>query len=77
VNQSNFDACDADIIGTLTAIFLGRRGENRKAGLAAIDAALLASTGKVLHKVARIIARALDAGGFPPDDTTSPFMRAA
>lgn len=37
-------------------------------GLAAIDATLLACTGKVQHKVARIIARALDAGGFPPAD---------
>ncbi|MET0794385.1 MAG: hypothetical protein ABW061_22880 [Polyangiaceae bacterium] len=37
-------------------------------GLAKIDAALLACTDKVQHKVARIIARALDAGGFPPAD---------
>ena len=36
-------------------------------GLAKIDAALLACTDKVQHTVARIIARALDAGGFPPE----------
>ena len=37
-------------------------------GLAAIDASLLACTDKVQHKIARIISRALDAGGFPPED---------
>lgn len=37
-------------------------------GLATIDATLLACTDRVQHKVARIIARALDAGGFPPAD---------
>src|SRR4051812_40982939 len=37
-------------------------------GLAGIDAALLACTEKVQHKIARIISRALDAGGFPPED---------
>ncbi len=37
-------------------------------GLATIDATLLACTDKVQHKVARIIARALDAGGYPPAD---------
>jgi hypothetical protein len=37
-------------------------------GLATIDATLLACTDQGQHKVARIIARALDAGGFPPAD---------
>lgn len=37
-------------------------------GLASIDANLLACTDKTQHKVARIIARALDAGRFPPTD---------
>jgi hypothetical protein len=37
-------------------------------GLATIDGTLQACTDKVQHKVARIIARALDAGGFPPAD---------
>ena len=51
MNQSNFDARDADIIGTRTDIFLGRSGKHRKAGLAATDAALLACTGKVQHSL--------------------------
>lgn len=38
------------------------------AGVATIDGTLLACTDKVQHKVARIIARALDAGGLPPAD---------
>ncbi len=37
-------------------------------GLNAIDAALLAWTERTQHKVARIVARALDAGGFLPSD---------
>jgi hypothetical protein len=37
-------------------------------GLARVDATLVACTDKVQHKVARIIARALAAGGFPPAD---------
>ena len=45
-------------------------------GLATIDATLLACTDKVQHKVARIIARALDAGGFPPADDYIAVMRA-
>ncbi|MET0790492.1 MAG: hypothetical protein ABW061_03145 [Polyangiaceae bacterium] len=37
-------------------------------GLSAIDAALLACTGAVQHKVARIVSGAVDVGGFPPSD---------
>jgi len=37
-------------------------------GLRAIDTALLEFTGTVQRKVAAIVARALDAGGFPASD---------
>ena len=37
-------------------------------GLRAIDAALLECTGTVQRKVASIVARALDVGGFPASD---------
>lgn len=37
-------------------------------GLMAIDAALIAATGQTQHKIARIVLRALEAGGHPVSD---------